>query len=58
MERLKLKKITMEIKEKYQVKISNRVVVVENLDNNVYINRARETFRENINTSAKESRSS
>jgi hypothetical protein len=28
------------------------------LDNNVYINRARETFRENINTSAKESRSS
>jgi hypothetical protein len=40
--------------EQYQVKISNRFTALENLDNDVDINRAWETIRENIIISAKE----
>jgi hypothetical protein len=41
-------------KEQYQIKISNRFAALGNLDSDVDINRAWETNRENIRTSAKE----
>jgi hypothetical protein len=44
-----------EVKEQYQVKISNRFVALRNLDDNVDINNAWKNIRENINNSAKES---
>jgi hypothetical protein len=46
----------VEIKEEYQVKISNRFAALEDLDNSIDTNRAWEIIRENIKTSAKESR--
>jgi hypothetical protein len=45
----------VEIKEKYQVEISNRFVALESLDESFDINNAWESIRENIKTSAKES---
>jgi hypothetical protein len=44
-----------EVKEQYQVKITNRFAALKNCDNNVDINTAWENIRENIKTSAKES---
>jgi hypothetical protein len=40
-------------KEQYRTEISNRFGALENLDNDVDINRAWETIRENIKISAK-----
>jgi len=53
----------VEVKEKYQVKISNRCEALENLDDdddnndyNVDINRACKNIRQNIKASASESK--
>jgi hypothetical protein len=55
MGRLNLKKLNeVQGKEQYQVQISNRFAALENLDDDVHINRARETIRKNIKISAKE----
>jgi hypothetical protein len=43
------------VKEQYQVIITNRFAALENFDDNVDMNRAWESIRENIKTSAKES---
>jgi hypothetical protein len=60
MERLNLKKLKklseMEGKDQYQVKISNRFTGLENLDDNLDINRAWETLRQRIKISSEESR--
>jgi hypothetical protein len=46
MERFNLKKLNnVEGKEQYRVEISNRFAVLENLDNDVDINRAWETIK-------------
>jgi hypothetical protein len=45
----------MEVKEQYQVKISNGFAALENLDDNVDIDRAWESISENIKASATES---
>jgi hypothetical protein len=56
MDRFSLKKLNeIEGKEKYEVEIHNRFTALGNLDDDVDINRAGETFRENIKISAKES---
>jgi hypothetical protein len=53
MERFNLKKLGMvEGKEQYRVEISNRFAALENLDDDVDIDRACETIRENIRISA------
>jgi DNA repair ATPase RecN len=44
-----------EVKEQYQVKITNRFAALENFDDNVDMNRAWENIRENVKISAKES---
>jgi hypothetical protein len=44
----------IEVKEKYQVEISNRFAALENLNESFDINNARESIRENIKTSAKD----
>jgi hypothetical protein len=50
----KKKKLSdVEIKEKYQVEISNRVEILEKTDESLDINSAWENIRENIKTSAK-----
>jgi hypothetical protein len=57
-ERFNLKKLSeAEGKEQYHIQISNRFAALENLEDEVDINRAWETIRENIKISAKESRS-
>jgi hypothetical protein len=49
MQRFDLRKLNDAIvKEEYQIKISNRFAALENLDDNVDINRAWENIRENI----------
>jgi hypothetical protein len=54
MERLNLKKLNeVDGKEQNRVHISNSFAALENLDTEVDINRAWETFRENIKISAK-----
>ena len=45
----------LEVKEKYQIEITNRFAALENLDVDKDINRAWEKIKENIKTSAKES---
>jgi hypothetical protein len=45
----------VEVKERYQVKISNRSTALENLNDNVDINRAWKSIRENIKASTTES---
>jgi hypothetical protein len=56
MDRFNLKKLNeVEGKEKYRVEVSNRFVVLEDLDAEVEINTIWETIRENIKISAKES---
>jgi hypothetical protein len=55
LERFDLRKLDdVEIKEKYQVEISNIFVALESLDESFDINSAWESIRENIKTSAKE----
>jgi hypothetical protein len=55
MERFNLRKLNKgDSKQQYQVKISNRFTALENLNDDVDINRARETIRENIKIAAKE----
>jgi hypothetical protein len=55
LERYDLKKIDdEEVKEKYQVEISNRFAALESFDDNFDINNAWESIRENIKTSAKD----
>jgi hypothetical protein len=51
------KQYYVEIKGQYQVKISNSFAALENLNDNVDINRAWENIRENIKISANETRS-
>jgi hypothetical protein len=54
--RFSLKKLNeVEDKEHYRVEISNRFAALENLDAEVYINRAWETITENIKMLVKES---
>jgi hypothetical protein len=43
----------MEVQEQHQVKISNKLAALENLDDNVDMNRAWEGNRKNIKISAK-----
>jgi hypothetical protein len=55
LERFDLKKLDgMEIKEKYQVEISNRFAALESLDDSFDTNNAWESIRENIKASAKD----
>jgi hypothetical protein len=55
LERSDLKKLNdVEVKEKYQVEISNRFAALESLDESSDINNSWESIRENIKTSAKE----
>jgi hypothetical protein len=55
LERFDLKKLHgVEVKEKYQVEISNRFAALESLDESFDINNAWESIRENIKTSAKD----
>jgi DNA repair ATPase RecN len=55
LERFDLKKLDdVEVKEKYQVEISNRYAGLERLDESFDINNAWESIRENIKTSAKD----
>jgi hypothetical protein len=50
-----LKKIDhVEVKEKYQVEISNRFAILESLDERFDINNDWESIRENIKISAKD----
>jgi hypothetical protein len=55
MQRFNLKKLNEEVKEQYQATIKNKFAALENSENNVNINQARDTIRENIKISAKES---
>jgi 50S ribosomal subunit-associated GTPase HflX len=55
-ERFNLRKLKeLEVKEKYQIEITNRFAALEDLDGEGDINRAWENIKENIKTSAKES---
>jgi hypothetical protein len=55
-ERFNLRKLSeLEVKEKYQIEITNRFAALENLDVDEDVNRAWENIKENIKTSAKES---
>jgi hypothetical protein len=56
MQRFDLRKLNdAEVKEQYQVKITNRFAALESCDDNVDMNTAWENIRENIKTSAKQS---
>jgi lipoate-protein ligase A len=55
LERFDLRKLDdVEIKEKYQVEISNRFAALESLDESFDINNTLESIIENIKTSAKD----
>jgi len=55
-ERLNLRKLNdLEVRKRYQFKISNRFAALKNLNDSQNINRAWEYVKENIKTSAKES---
>jgi hypothetical protein len=55
LERFDLKRLNnVEVKEKYQVEISNRFAALESLDESFDINNACKIIRENMKTSAKE----
>jgi len=57
-ERFNLRKLSdLEVRKQYQIKISNSLAILENLNNSEEINRASENIKENFKTSAKESRS-
>ena len=53
-ERFNLRKLNeLEVKEKYQIEITNRFAALENLDVDEDVNRAWENIKENIKTLAK-----
>jgi len=55
-ERFNLRKLSdLEVRKQYQITISIRLAVLENLNKSEEINRASESIKENIKTSAKES---
>jgi hypothetical protein len=55
LERFHLKKLDdIEVKEKYQVEISNTFAALESLDESFDISNAGESIRENVKTSAKD----
>jgi hypothetical protein len=55
LERFDLKKLDdVEVKEKYQVEIPNRLAALESLDESFDMNSAWESIRENVKTSAKD----
>jgi hypothetical protein len=56
-EELNLKKLNdMEVREKYQIKISNRFAALKNLDDDADKHRAWESIREHIKALARDSR--
>ena len=53
-ERFNLRKLNeLEVKENYEIGITNRFAALENLNVDEDLNRARENVKENIKTSAK-----
>jgi len=55
-QRFNLRKLNdPEVREQYQIEITNRFAALENLNNDKDINRTWENIKENIQTSAKES---
>jgi hypothetical protein len=44
-----------EVREQYQIEITNRFAALENLNDDEYVNRTWENSKENIQTSVKES---
>jgi hypothetical protein len=55
-ENFNLRKLNeLEVKNKYQIEITNRFAALENLNTDEGVNRAWETIKENIKASAKES---
>jgi len=55
-ERINLRKLNvLEIRKRYQIKISNMFAALDNISDREDINRAWENINENIKTSAKES---
>jgi hypothetical protein len=57
LERFDVNKLNdIEVKEKYQVEISNTSAALESSDESFYINNAWESIRENIKSSARQSR--
>jgi len=55
-QRFNLRKLNEpEVKEQYQIKITNRFAALENSENDEDVNRTWENIKENIQTSAKES---
>ena len=55
-ERFNMRKLNeLEVKEKYQIEITNRFAALENLNVDKDVNRAWENIKKNIKTSAKES---
>ena len=58
MERFNLRKLSeLEVRKHYQIKISNRTAGLEHLNDREAMHRALENIKENIDTSAIESRS-
>ena len=56
MERFSLKKLSeLEVRKRYQIKISNTFAALGNLNDSKAVNRAWENIRENIKISAKDS---
>ena len=56
MERFNLRMLNeLEVRKQYQIKISNRLAALENLNDSEGINRTWENMKENIKISAKES---
>ena len=56
MERFNLRKLKdLEVKEQYEIEITNRFAALENLNDSEDLNRAGQNIQENIKTSAKES---
>jgi len=55
-ERSNLRKLNeLEVRKKYQIKISNRFAALENLSDSKDINRTWENIKENVRTTANES---
>ena len=53
-ERFNMRKLNeLEVKEKYQIEITNRFAALENLNGDENVNRVWENIKENIKTSAK-----
>ena len=57
-QRFNLRKLNEpEVREQYQIEITNRFAALKNLNDNKDMNRTWENIKQNIQTSAKESRS-